>query len=53
MGTLKVACGGCGRLFNQGEDAWAEDWTVADAPDWKWRSETRYYCETCHEGSPS
>lgn len=49
--SLKVACGTCGRLFNEGEDAWADDWKVADAPDWKWRTETRYTCDACHDAA--
>jgi hypothetical protein len=51
--ALKVACGSCGRLFGKDEHAWADDWTVADAPDWKWRMETRYTCDDCHEKAAS
>lgn len=51
--TLKVACGTCGRLFADGENAWADDWKVCDAPDWKWRVETRYTCDACHDAAAS
>ena len=46
-----VACGSCGRLFSEGEEAWADDWKVADAPDWRWRTETRYTCDKCHDAA--
>jgi hypothetical protein len=50
MAAVAVACGKCGLLFAEGAEAWAEDWKVCDAPTWKWRMETRYLCDTCHEG---
>lgn len=49
--ATKVACGECGRLFSEGEDAWADDWKVCSAPDWVWRWETRYTCDACHEAT--
>ena len=44
-----VSCGGCGHIFSEGEEAWAEDWKVCDAPNWRWRWETRYSCNPCND----
>lgn len=40
-------CHRCGHVFAEGEDAWAEDWTVI-ADDYRSaRRETRYTCDDC------
>jgi hypothetical protein len=49
--TAAVSCGKCGRLFGKDESGWASDWKVCDAPDWKWRWETRYTCDDCEATS--
>lgn len=44
-----IACRSCNRQLQEGESAWAEDWTVLDVSgsEASWRTEVRYTCEGC------
>jgi hypothetical protein len=48
--TIAVSCSKCGLLFAEGDYAWASDWRVLSGNPAEWRMETRYLCDTCHEG---